>query len=134
MARSTIQNNLKRAAAVGLKWPLADDAVERRLFGGAGIAQSQQRWVETDWAELARELKLPGITMMIVWEECREAHLEGHGCSRFCDLLRGLERWLTPVIRQHHVAGDKAFADDSGKRIEIADLKAITKQSFAHFR
>ena len=42
VARSTIQDNLKRAAA-GLTWPLADDvteeALEHRLFGRAGVTQ-----------------------------------------------------------------------------------------------
>ena len=36
-------------------------------------------------------------------------------------MLRGFERRLTPVMRQHHVAGEKAFVDYSGKRIGIAD-------------
>jgi transposase len=117
VARSTIQDNLKRAAAAGLQWPLGeevtDDALELRLFGRAGIAPGQRRRVEPDWAELARELKRPGVTMTILWEE--------YGYSRFCDLLRGFERRLTPVMRQHHVAGDKAFVDYSGKRIGIVD-------------
>jgi len=39
----------------------------------------------------------------------------GPHISRFCDLLRGFERRLTPVMRQHHVAGDKAFVDYSGR-------------------
>ena len=42
VARSTIQDNLKRAAAAGLAWPLADDvtdeALERQLFGRAGVS------------------------------------------------------------------------------------------------
>lgn len=45
VARSTIQDNLKRAAA-GLRWPLADgvtdEALERQLFGRAGVAQGQR--------------------------------------------------------------------------------------------
>ena len=61
--------------------------------------------------------------MTILWEEYREVHPEGYGYSRFCDLLRGFERRLTPVMRQHHVAGEKAFVDYSGKRIGIADPK-----------
>src|ERR1700734_846959 len=68
-----------------------------------------------------RELKRPGVTMMILWEEYRDVHPDGYGYSRFCDLLRGFERRLTPVMRQHHVAGEKAFVDYSGKRIGIAD-------------
>ena len=125
VARSTIQDNLKRAAAAGLAWPLADDvtdeALETRLFGRAGVTQGQRRRVEPDWSALARELKRPGVTMSILWEEYREVHPEGYGYSRFCDLLRGFERRLTPVMRQHHVAGEKAFVDYSGKRIGIAD-------------
>ena len=124
-ARSTIQDNLKRATAAGLTWPLADDvtddALEQRLFGRAGAPTGMRRRTEPDWAALARELKRPGVTMMILWEEYREAHPDGYGYSRFCDLLRGFERRLTPVMRQHHVAGEKAFVDYSGKRIGIAD-------------
>ena len=125
VARSTIQDNLKRAAAAGLAWPLADgvtdEALERQLFGRAGVTQGQRRRVGPDWAALARELKRPGVTMTILWEEYREAHPEGYGYSRFCDLLRGFERRLTPVMRQHHVAGEKAFVDYSGKRAGIVD-------------
>ena len=100
---------------------VSDDALERQLFGRAGFAPGKRRRVEPDWADFARELKRPGVTMMILWEEYREVHPEGYGYSRFCDLLRGFERRLTPVMRQHHVAGDKAFVDYSGKRIGIVD-------------
>src|ERR1700734_962507 len=45
VARSTIQENLKRAAAAGLAWPLADDVtdevLEQRLFGRAGGAGAE---------------------------------------------------------------------------------------------
>lgn len=125
VARSTIQDNLKRATAAGLSWPLpedlSDDALEKRLFARAGVKTGQRHRVEPDWAELARELKRPGVNMMILWEEYRATHPGGYGYSRFCDLLRGFERRLTPVMRQHHVAGDKVFVDYSGKRIEIVD-------------
>jgi transposase len=125
VARSTVQDNLKRAAAAGLAWPLADDvtddALELRLFGRAGNETGQRRRVEPDWAALARELKRPGVTMMILWEEYREINQDGYGYSRFCDLLRGFERRLSPVMRQHHVAGEKVFVDYSGKRIAIVD-------------
>ncbi len=45
VARSTIQDNLKRATAAGLQWPLrddiCDDALERQLFGRAGVAPAR---------------------------------------------------------------------------------------------
>ncbi len=125
VARSTIQDNLKRAAAAGLSWPLpdelTDDALEKRLFARVGVRSGLRRLVEPDWAELARELKRPGVNMTILWEEYRAVHPAGYGYSRFCDLFRGFERRLTPVMRQHHVAGDKVFVDYSGKRIGIVN-------------
>ena len=51
----------------------------------------------------------------------RESEPEGYGYSRFCDLFREFERHLSPVMRQHHVAGDKVFVDFSGKRLEVID-------------
>ena len=70
---------------------------------------------------VARELKRPGVTLMTLWEEYRESEPEGYGYSRFCDLFRSFERHLSPVMRQHHVAGDKVFVDFSGKRLEVID-------------
>jgi transposase len=32
---------------------------------------------------LARELKRPGVTMTILWEEYLEVHPEGYGYSRY---------------------------------------------------
>ncbi|HML13889.1 MAG TPA: IS21 family transposase [Xanthobacteraceae bacterium] len=127
LARSTVQDYLHRCAAAGLAWPLGEDvgedALEERLFGRSGAATGQRRRIEPDWAALSGELKRPGVTMTILWEEYREAHPDGYGYSRFCDLLRGFERRLTPVMRQHHAAGDKAFVDYSGKRIGVVDPK-----------
>lgn len=125
VARSTVQDNLKRAAAAGLSWPLpgelTDDAIENRLFARAGVKQGARRRPEPNWAELAVELRKPGVTLLILWEEYRAVHPGGYGYSRFCDLFRSFERRLSPTMRQEHVAGDKVFVDYSGKKIAIVD-------------
>jgi transposase len=58
---------------------------------------------------------------MVLWEEYRAAQPDGYGYSRFCELFRVFEQRLSPVMRQHHVAGDKVFVDCSGKRVPIVD-------------
>lgn len=125
VARSTVQDNLKRAAAAGLSWPLSgeltDDAIENRLFARAGVKQGVRRRPEPNWAALAPELRKPGVTLLILWEEYRAVHPGGYGYSRFCDLFRSFERRLSPTMRQEHVAGDKVFVDYSGKKIAIVD-------------
>jgi len=124
VARSTVQENLTRAAA-GLSWPLpgdlTDDALEGRLFARAGVKPGVRRRPEPNWADLVIELKKPGVTMMVLWEEYRAAQPDGYGCSRFCELFRGFERRLSPSMRQEHVAGDKVFVDYSGKKLAIVD-------------
>ena len=61
VARSTIQDNLKRAETAGLAWPLpaelTDDVLEDRLFTHAGVRRGFRRRPEPDWAALACERK-----------------------------------------------------------------------------
>jgi transposase len=125
VARSTVQDALRRAQAKGLTWPLpealTDAVLEERLFARAGAPHGQRRRAEPDWAHLARELKRPGVTLMILWEEYRASHPDGYGYSRFCDLFREFERRLSPVMRQNHGAGEKVFVDYSGKRLAVTD-------------
>ena len=125
VARSTVQDNLKRATAAGLIWPLpgdlTDDALENRLFARAGVKQGLRRLPEPNWADLALELKKPGVTLMLLWEEYRAVHSGGYGYSRFCDLFRSFEKRLSPTMRQEHVVGDKVFVDYSGKKLAIVD-------------
>ena len=125
VARSTVQENLRRAMGAGLSWPLpgelTDDALEQRLFDRAGVKQGTRRRPEPNWAELVIDLKKPGVTMMVLWEEYRATQPDGYGYSRFCELFRSFERRLSPSMRQDHVAGDKVFVDYSGKKIAIVD-------------
>jgi transposase len=67
IARSTVQENLKRAADEGLSWPLpgdlTDDALEARLFARAGVKPGVRRRPEPDWAkeqEALAELAIGG--------------------------------------------------------------------------
>ncbi|WP_370649424.1 IS21 family transposase [Neorhizobium galegae] len=125
IARSTVQDNLRRAAEIGLSWPLpgdlTDDALENKLFARNGVKQGTRRRTEPIWAELAVELKRPGVTLLILWEEYRASNPDGYGYSRFCELFRGFEQRLSPTMRQEHAAGDKVFVDYSGKKIPIVD-------------
>lgn len=128
ISHSTVRDYLARAAAAGITWPLpaevTDQELERRLFVNGGVRAGARRYAEPDWAVVARELKRPGVNLMILWEEYRAVHPEGYAYSQYCHLFREFERRLSPSMRQHHVAGDKAFVDFSGKRIPIVDPMA----------
>jgi transposase len=125
IAPSTVREYLGRAAAAGIGWPLATDVTDEqlmaRLFVNAGVRAGVRLHAEPDWPALVRELKRPGVNLMVLWDEYREVHPQGYAYSRFCQLFREFEQRLSPTMRQQHVAGDKAFVDYSGKRVPIAD-------------
>ena len=123
IARSTVQDNLERAAAAGLAWPLpgeVTDGAGDRLFARAGVKQGVRRRPSRTGPAGARDAR-PGVNLMVLWEEYRAAQPGGYGYCRFCELYRGFERRLSPTMRQQHAAGDKVFVDYSGKKVGIVD-------------
>lgn len=124
VGRSTVGEYLKRAELAGVSWPLPDgmdDAdLERCLFQPVG--ETRSGLAQPDWAEVHRELRRKGVTLSLVWEEYRAAHPDdGYGYSRFCDLYRRWEGRLSPTMRQHHFAGERAFVDYAGDTLEVID-------------
>src|SRR5260221_12697189 len=111
--------------ATGLAWPLpaglTDTALEALLFAHGGTAPGTRRKPEPDWRALYRELRRPGVTLMLLWQEYRAAAPEGYGYSRFCELYEELESRVSPTMRQVHPAGERPFVDYAGQTVELAD-------------
>jgi transposase len=120
----TVTTYLQRATAAGLTWPLPDDlddaALEARLFTRPACPQTSDRPLP-EWLELHQELKKPGVTLMLLWQEYRAQHPHGYAYSQFCDRYRQWARRLTPSMRQVHRAGEKLFVDFSGTRPHLID-------------
>jgi transposase len=120
----TISTYLQRATAAGLTWPLPDDlddaALEARIFARRSIPASRDRALP-NWATLHQELKKPGVTLTLLWQEYRADHPYGYAYSQFCERYRQWARRLKPSMRQVHRAGDKLFVDFSGKRPHLSD-------------
>ena len=125
IARSTVALTLDRVAAAGLAWPLSatlgDRVLEAMLYAGAGSKQGMRRKAEPDWIHVHRELRRPGVTLMLLWEEYRTREPGGYGYSRWCDLYRAWEGRLSPTMRQAHPAGERLFVDYAGQTVEVVD-------------
>jgi transposase len=117
---------LQRALAAGVTWPLPselDDAtLEARLFARPAYNATRHRAVP-DWAQIHQELKKPGVTLQLLWEEYRAPHPDGYGRTQFCAHYRAWAQKLKPSMRQVHRAGEKLFVDFSGKRPHVVDPK-----------
>src|SRR5882762_5526622 len=96
IARSTVAVTLDRLASAELSWPLPATLTE------------------PEWTHVHHELRRPGVTLMLLWEEYRQATPDGYGYSRWCELYRGWEGRLSPTMRQSHLAGERMFVDYAG--------------------
>jgi transposase len=126
VARSTVQLCLARFTAAGLSWPLPatlnEQGLEALLFAPLGGSKPGKRLkTEPDWAAIHRELRRPGVTLQLLWEEYRAIHTKGYGYSRWCELYRSWEARLSPTMRQVHAAGERLFVDYAGQTVEVVD-------------
>jgi transposase len=124
VGKTAVSEYVSRAKVVGITWPIppeiSDAELERRLFTPAGFHEGSTKRLP-DWTKVHEELKRRGMTLMILWEEHRAEHVDGHGYSRFCELYGEWRRRLSPTMRQTHVAGDKLFVDWAGGTVPIID-------------
>lgn len=114
---------LRRAGVLGITWPvpdgLDDAALERRLFSPPFVAEPSRP--QPDWPRLHAELRRPGVTLLLLWEEYRAGQSEGYGYSRFCDLHVAWRGKLSPTMRQTHPAGERMFVDYAGQTVDVID-------------
>jgi transposase len=114
---------LQRVRRAGLSWPLPDGlddaALERQLYPPSP-SQKVQRPLP-DWPFVHRELKRPGVTLLLLWEEYRGRHPDGVGYSRYCEIYQEWRGRLTPTMRQTHIAGERMFVDYSGKKPHLVN-------------
>ena len=124
IGRPTVSEYLRRAELAGLRWPLPDDLdearLERLLFPPPPDLPAQQRGIP-DWANIHGELKRPGVTLFLLWQEYRQAYPDGYQYSWFCEHYRAWQGKLDLVMRQDHRAGEKLFVDYAGQTVPVID-------------
>lgn len=124
IAPATVYDYLGRARLANLTWPLPpeldDDGLERLLFPPQAELPTDRAM--PDWSYVHQELRRPGVTLLLLWEEYKARHPEdGYQYSRFCDLYREWAHKVDVTMRQHHRAGEKLFVDYAGDRLFVTD-------------
>src|SRR5439155_4061788 len=125
LAQGTVSKYLHRTGRAGLAWPLPpelDDDVplESRLYPPPSDLPSEQR-PQPDLAVVHRELRRPGVTLMLLWEEYCDTASDSFSYSWFCERYNQWAGRLKLSLRQVHVAGEKLFVDYSGHTMEVID-------------
>ena len=98
------------------------DAELSVLFASNGTIQKERYEALSKHFEYFRsELKKPGCTKQVLWEEYLAKIPEGYSYTQFCEHL---SRWLNQVKgsgKLLHKAGDKLYVDYTGKKLYFVD-------------
>ena len=124
IARSTVQEYLKRAKQSHLAWPLArdlDDTALENLLYPKSPSSMHLRASMPEMGYLYRELRRKGVTLQLLWYEYKQQNPDGYQYSFFCEQYRNWAKKLDPPLRQTHVAGEKMFVDFAGQTMDIVD-------------
>jgi len=121
----TVANYLSRAHTAGLSWPLPEGMGEREL--GAALfptlkSRHRSDFAPPDFPALQQELMTKAMTLLLLWQEYREAHPDdGYSYSQFCHRYNDWLGTQKRSMRQIHVAGEKCFVDYAGSTVPIVN-------------
>lgn len=90
---------------------------------------SSQRKVYPSWPAVHEQLKLPDITLELLWQEFRTSEPEGVSYAQFTRLYREWVNRQKLSMRQIHLPGDKCFVDFCGRTMPLTnpDTGAISQ-------
>lgn len=124
ISKSTVSEIASYARVAGVDWALAqtlsDEELQVRLY--KPHVPRASRHLEPDCAHIHRELRRPGVTLQLLWEEYQQQHGgQAYKYSAFCEKYQAWSRRLKRSMRQTHEAGDKLFVDYAGQTVPIVD-------------
>jgi len=124
ISKTTVSEIAMYARDAGVGWPqaatLSDDELQARLYPPPRPRSSTRR--EPDYAVLHQELKRPGVTLQLLWEEYRAGAGEAaYRYSAFCEKYRAWAKSLKRSMRQLHPGGERLFVDYAGQTVPVVD-------------
>jgi transposase len=125
VSRPVVKHYLERLAAAGVDYAaiqaMNDDVLIGILEGDKESNSERYQVLHQKFAEFAKELKSPGVTLLRLWQEYREQHPQGYGYSQFCYYFQLWRSSSELTMHIDHKAGDKMFADFTGKKLHVVD-------------
>lgn len=118
-----VQKLLAKVRQANLSWPLPDNMDDSQLaqclYPKADTRVSNQFHVP-DWSAIHQELKVKGITKLLLWEEYTQQYPNCcYSYSQFCDRYLHWLKKQKRSMRQTHKAGEILFVDYAGKTVPI---------------
>ena len=125
ISRPIVKRYIEDISRAGLDYStiktMDDDTLLEILDGKVTLSTSRYEVLRSQFEYYLKELKRQGVTLQRLWEEYRAEHPDGYRYSQFC---YHFQQWRdTSQLTMHieHKAGDKMFADFTGKKLSLVD-------------
>jgi transposase len=82
---------------------------------------------EPDLAAIDREMKKKGVTLLLLWEEYKEAHPEGLMYTQFCSRYREYRKKNQVYLRKVYKSGERMLVDWAGLTMQYTEGKVEHK-------
>lgn len=118
----TVQKYLQAAQDADLDWPkitAMDDAALRKIICVKPVRKPQRPL--PDYVRVHQELKKPGVTIDLLWQEYKSAYPHGYQETQFRRYYYEFVKRLQLSMRQRHKFGDAMFVDYAGQTVPIHD-------------
>lgn len=108
ISKATVGAIVSMARVAGVDWAVAqsltDEEFEAQVCRPAVPCSS--RHLEPDFAYIHQELRRPGVTLQLLWEECQRGNGLAYKYTTYCLKYRAWAAGLTRSLRQIHIAGE----------------------------
>ncbi len=98
---------------------MGDDEVMRTLETRKKESCEGYRILSERFPYLVKELKKPGVTLDLLWQEYRKQYPKGYSYPQFCYHFRIWHSLSSVSMHLEHKAGKKMFVDYTGKKLKI---------------
>jgi transposase len=127
VSRGAVLRCLDRFRQSGLPYPLpaglSDLDLEARLYPSCILNAPSRKpcLTKEECSVIHREIRKPGVTLQLLWEEYRAQTPEGLGYSWFCEQYARYKKSLGNSFRNTYKGGEMSFLDYSGKKRDLVD-------------
>src|SRR5205085_7939897 len=126
--RETVRSYINEAAALGLSVAVMSETDEKELyewFGqpelSRGVSKGRSEKLYAMFPYIQKELGKTGVDRQVLFQEYKNVNPDGYSYNHFCRQYRlwCVARDVAGVME--HKAGDKAFVDFAGKKLQITE-------------
>ncbi|MBF0511118.1 MAG: IS21 family transposase [Candidatus Omnitrophica bacterium] len=124
VSHPTVQKYLQVVNAAGLGWPqieqMSDEQLKKLLKNVRGRKQDVEKPLP-DYAYIHQEMKKPGVTMYLLWQEYLQANPTGYKVAQFRHYYYDYVKKIDVTMRKRYKFGESMFVDYAGPTMPIYD-------------